>query len=148
MAGPTYKIRIIKTGIGDRLAVGNFQFEDDDEFSNPSTDPVVGLQIQFAFKLNNGEFVNLASMTYSQEIAGRKIGNEANPSYVFSFPFDIGSGYESGDAIQIKLTFSCTNGEIWMEDSESNSAVYAPTFTSTPSSYSTIYTFYKWMADQ
>jgi hypothetical protein len=122
MAGP-YKIRIIKTGIGDPFLLGEFEFITGSGYTDPKDVPVQNLDIKIEFSVDSGDsFPNYGHVVLQQPLANWTMDSTLTARYFFGLPFDPGSSYVAEQTILLRLTFTCDNGSITIDEHDEDQA--------------------------
>jgi hypothetical protein len=147
MADP-YKIRIIKTGIGDPFLLGEFNFDTSDGYADPADVPVQNLNIKIEFSVDSGEsFPNYGHIVLQAPLANWQMAGVTTPRYFFGLPFDPGSSYEAEQAIQLRLTFTCDNLPIVIEghnQGQNDQIILHMTYQGNPVELPTVPVYYYW----
>ncbi|HEX2901501.1 MAG TPA: hypothetical protein VHS96_17430, partial [Bacteroidia bacterium] len=146
MAGPTYKIRIIKTGIGDPFLLGEFEFITSGGYANPANDAVQDLTIKVEFSNDGDSYPNYGTVTMQQPIKGwqMSISDGTAPRYFFGLPFDPGENYTSQQTIYLRLTFSCSNGSIILGNGSDNSQTITLPYSGDYADLPSVAVYYYW----
>lgn len=146
MAGPTYKIRIIKTGIGDPFLLGEFEFLTGSGYTDPASEPVQDLSIKVELSTDSDNYPNYGTVVLQQPIKGWQLSNSDNnaPRYFFGLPFDPGSNYDSQQTIYLRLTFTCSNGSIILGNGSDNSQTITLYYSGDYADLPTVPVYYFW----
>ncbi len=144
MAGDKYKIKIVRTGIGDPFLLGVFEF-DLEEALNPKVIPVQDLEIKVEFSTDNDDFHTYGNIQLKKNLSDWATTVETTARYYFGLPFDPGSGYSSGDTIYLRLTFSASNFDIALDGGSNNHSTYQLDFLpNSTSHFPSVPVYYYW----
>jgi hypothetical protein len=137
MGAPRYKIRIIRTSIGDPFLLVQFQFEVPSGYTDPATTPVenMGIVVDFSLTGESNSFQQFGVLQLKKPIANwQPSGSDGAHNYYFGLPFDPGSGYNQSDdpSIYLKIYFTCTNGTIILNDGNDNHSTYTMNYQDPP----------------
>lgn len=147
MAGDKYKIKIIKTGIGDPFLLGEFQFDLDGGI-NPKTTPVQDLEIKVEFSTDNDDFHTYGNIQLKKNLSDWATSNENQARYYFGLPFDPGGGYTTGSTIYLKLTFSASNHAIALDGGSNNHSTYTMNYlTDLSTHFPSVPVYYYWESE-
>lgn len=123
MAEDKYKIKIVRTGIGDPFLVGEFYFDTENGL-DPAQHPVDGLDIQIEFQMADNDFHTFGHIKVSKQLDNWAKTQGMDSNYHFGLPFDPGSLYEVGDAVVMKLTFTTGNHGVELDGGSNNHSTY------------------------
>lgn len=123
MAEDKYKIKIVRTGIGDPFLLGEFYFDTENGL-NPANTPCEGLQIAVEFQDEDGGFHHFGSITVTSTVNNWAKSMGLDTNYHFGLPFDPGSGYIVGNTVTMKLTFTTGNYPVALDDGSNDHSTY------------------------
>ena len=144
--GDKYKIKIVRTGIGDPFLLGKFQFDLEGAL-DPKTTPVQDLEIKVEFSLDNDDFHTYGNIQLKKNLSDWATNESQTATYYFGMPFDPGDGYETGQTIYLKLTFTASNAYIQLDGGSNNHSTYEmPFLTNSSTHFPSVPVYYYWEA--
>lgn len=149
MAGDKYKIKIVRTGIGDPFLLGEFQFDLDGGI-DPSIRPLKDLEIKVEMGPSGGDLHTYGYIVLKKNLTDWATGSGDAARYFFGMPFDPTDNYDDGDAIQLRLTFQSTDSDepgIELDGGSNNHSTFDMTYLSSMNTnFPSVPVYYYWEA--